>query len=413
VSGVEILRQALRLLLAHKLRSLLTLFGLVWGTAAVIFLVGWGRGVRDKLELGFFKAGRNMGEVWAGRVSEDFTPAVDRRFLWFTPDDVEVLRRRARLPQLVGAEAWELLPAAYRQRALNVDVRGIEPVVMQIRGVPVAAGRGITPADVEHRRRVVLVGDLVRRRLLGAEGHIGSWIRIGGIPFRVVGFLAPVGTQLSSDRMAVDEQVWVPISTVFSLWPRPWSEEPVVSKIVYRMADRNLLEDTEREVRAILASRLHVAPDDTEAIGIWSSVKMLNRLPLAQMRGLFFVLAAATLGIGGIGVMNMMLDSVHERRSEIGLRLAVGARRRDVVAQFLAETLCVSLLGGLSGATLGVGSCLALRALDLPELAPVPVLGSDTVVVALGIMVGVGVAAGVVPAWRAAGVDPASTLRME
>jgi putative ABC transport system permease protein len=379
----------------------------------VIFLVGWGRGVRDKLELGFFKAGRNMGEVWAGRVSEEFTPGVDRRFLWFTPDDVEVLRRRARLPELVGAEAWELLPAAYGQRGLNVDLRGIEPEVMEIRGVPVSAGRGITHADVDQRRRVVLMGDLVRRRLLGAEGRIGSWIRIDGIPFEVVGFLAPVGTQLSSDRMSIDEQVWVPISAVFASWPSEWSDEPVVTKIVYRMRDRRLLAETEREVRAILASRLHVAPDDAEAISIWSSVKMLNRLPIEQMRGLLFILAAATLGIGGIGVMNMMLDSVHERRREIGLRLAVGARRRDVVAQFLAETLCVSLLGGIVGALLGVGACLALGALDLPELAPVPVLRADTVVVALGIMVGVGVAAGVVPAWRAASVDPASTLRME
>jgi len=413
VSAREVLREALRLLVAHKLRSTLTLFGIVWGTAAVIFLVGWGRGVRDKLELGFFKAGRNMGEVWAGRVSEEFTPATDRRFLWFTSDDVAVLRRRARLPALIGAEAWELLPAAAGGRGLTVDVRGIEPEVHEIRGIPIAAGRGINRSDVSQRRRVVLLGDLVRRRLLGPQGRVGAWVRIAGIPFQVVGLFAPVGTQLASDRYYVDEQVWVPISTVQALWPSPWSEEPVVTKIVYRMRERALLEETEREVRAILASRLHVAPDDDEAISIWSSVKMFNRLPIEQMRGLFFVLAVATLGIGGIGVMNMMLDSVHERRREIGLRLAVGARRRDVVAQFFAETFCVTASGGLAGAALGILVCVLLRSARLPELAPVPVLGADTVVAALVVMVGVGVLAGVIPAWRAARVDPAGTLRME
>jgi putative ABC transport system permease protein len=413
VNPLEIAREALRLLVAHRLRSTLTLFGLVWGTASVIFLVGWGRGVRDKLELGFFKAGRNMGEVWAGHVSEEFSPAADRRFLWFTPDDLAALRRRARLPELVAGETWEMLPAAFRGRGLNVDLRGIEPEMMEIRGVPVAAGRGITRADVDHRRRVAVLGDLVRRRLLGHDGRVGAVIRLGGVPFEVVGLLAPVGTQLSSDRLAIDEHVWVPISAVQTLWPAPWTREPVVTKIAYRLRDRRLLVETEREVRAILAERLGVPRDDEEAVRIWGSVEMLDRLPIEQMRGLLFILAAATLGIGGIGVMSMMLDSVHERRREIGLRLAVGARRRDVVAHFLAETFFVSALGGLSGAALGIGSCLALGALELPELAPVPVLSLASVIAALALMTAVGVAAGVVPAWRAARIDPASTLRME
>ena len=109
--GGEAVLQALRLLRAHKMRALLTMFGLVWGTAAVIFLVAWGRGTNAMLERGFFKAGKNMGEVWAGKVSEEFTPAVDRRYLWYTWDDVEALRRRARIPDLIGAESWEMLPS--------------------------------------------------------------------------------------------------------------------------------------------------------------------------------------------------------------------------------------------------------------------------------------------------------------
>jgi putative ABC transport system permease protein len=409
----EAVRQALRILWAHKLRSTLTLFGVVWGTAAVIFLVSWGTGVKIVFEKAFFKAGKNMGEVWAGRVSEEFTPAVDRRYLWYTLDDLEVLRRRARLPELVGGEAWRMLPLAFGQRAINVDVRGIEPEVMEIRGVPVAQGRGITRSDVEHRRRVAVLGDSARRRLLGPQGGIGSWIRVAGIPFRVVGVLAHVGVQFNRDRMLIDDQAWVPISTVQVNWPSWWTDDFVVDKIVYRMRDPDLLEDTEREVRAILAPRVGAAPDDEEAVGIHSAVKVLRRLPVRETGGLMFVLAVTTLLIGGIGILNLMLDSVYERRREIGIRLAVGARRRDVVAQFFLETFTVTALGGVLGVGLGVAGCLGLARLDVPELVPLPVLRIQVVLLALGVMGGVGIAAGVIPAWRASRTDPALTLRME
>jgi putative ABC transport system permease protein len=410
---LEAVRQALRLLWAHRLRSLLTLFGLVWGTASVIFLVGWGEGVQVMLERGFFKAGKNMGEVWAGRVSEEFTPAVDRRYLWWTIEDVEKLRRRAKLPELIGAEAWEMLPVAYGPRAINVDVRGLDPEAMDVRGVGLAAGRGITHADVDHRRRVVVLGDKVRRRLLGVERGLGRWVRIAGKPFQVVGLLEPVGTQLSRDRLEIDEHAWIPISTLQANWPRWWTDEFVVTKIIYRMPDRHRMEETEREVRAILAERLGVPATDVEAVGIWSSLKLLNQLPIDQTQGLMFVLAAATLLIGGIGVLNMMLDSVHERRQEIGVRLAIGARQRDVLLQFFIETFTIALAGGLAGAALGIGGCALFAGLELPDLLPVPLLSVRVVALALGVLGVVALAAGVIPAWRAARIDPALTLRME
>lgn len=413
MSALEAIRQALRLLWAHKLRSLLTMFGVVWGTAAVIFLVSWGNGVQVMMERGFFKAGKNLGEVWAGRVSENFTPAVDRRYLWFEYEDLEALRRRARLPLLIGGEAWRILPAAYEQSAMNVDVRGIEPEVMQLRGVPLAAGRGISRSDVEHRRRVAVLGDDVRRRLLGARGGLGSWVRIAGKPFKVVGLLDHVGVQLSRDRMLIDDHIWVPISTVQANWPQWWTDEFVVSKILYRMRDPDLLEETEAEVRAILADRIGVGRDDREAVGIHSAIRMLRRLPIKETRGVMFILAATTLLIGGIGILNMMLDSVHERRSEIGIRLALGGRRRDILWQFFLETFVVTSLGGLTGVLLGVAGCLGLAALDVPELVPLPVLEPGIVVLAVLVMVFAGVGAGLVPAWRAARIDPALTLRME
>ena len=409
----EVVRQALRLLWAHRSRALLTIFGLVWGTASVILLVSWGAGNKAMIERGFFRAGKNMGEVWAGRVSEQFTPAVDRRYLWFTYADVELLRKRARLPEKVGAELWEMLPVAFRQRGLSVDVRGMDPEATQIRGAPVAAGRNIRRSDLEHRRRVAVVGYRMRERLLGADGGIGSWIRIGGKPFKVVGLLDRVGTQLSRDRMELDDHIWIPITTMQAHWPRWWTQEFVVSKILYRMRDRHLMDETEREVRAILARRLRADPNDKEAVGIFSSIKILNTIPLDEMNALLFILAAATLVIGGVGTLNMMLDSVFDRRQEIGVRLAVGARRRDIVWQFFLETLTITTLGGLVGVALGVGSCWLLASLETQDLIPVPILDGRIILIALGVLGVVGLLAGVIPAWRASRIDPALTLRME
>ncbi len=410
---VEAFFQALRLLWAHKGRATLTLFGLVWGTASVIFLMGWGEGVTLMLERGIERTGKNLGQAWAGRISEDFTPAVDRRYLGFTSEDLERLRRRARLPEIVAGETQEFMPVAYRQRAINVDTRGVEPQGMQIRGVPIASGRGISHSDVKHRRRVVLLGHRTRSKLLGAEGEVGSWIRVAGTPFKVVGILSRVGTQLGRDGDEIDDQAWVPLSTFQAQWPRSWTDDAWVEKILYRMPGRHMMRETEQEVRAILAEGLGVSPTDEEAVRIWSPLELLSQLPLDQMRGLMFVLATATLVIGGVGTLNMMLDSVHERRQEIGVRLAVGARSRDILVQFFLETFTIVSLGGLLGVALGGTACALLAGLEVPDMVPVPVVEPRIIVIAIAVLSAVGVFAGVVPAWRAARVDPAVTLRMD
>ena len=169
-------------------------------------------------------------------------------------------------------------------------------------------------------------------------------------------------------------------------WPSWWTDDAVVTKVIYRIPDPRLLDASKLEVRAILADQLGVGADDTEAVGIWSALDRLNQLPTQQTRGMLFILAATTLLIGGIGVLNMMLDSVHERRPEIGVRLAVGARRRDIVAQFFVETATICGLGRIVGAILGVGACLLLAHLPMPDLVPIPVLRPGIVVTALAVL---------------------------
>jgi putative ABC transport system permease protein len=296
---------------------------------------------------------------------------------------------------------------------LSRDVRGVEPRHMVLRGTRIAAGRAISQADLNSRRRVAVLGDGARKRLLGPRGRIGDTIHILGTPYSVIGFFARVGTQLARDFDEVDEQVWIPITTLLAIGPRYGTDHEVIDLITLRARDRSEFDALVEEVRAILARRLSVSPGDKEAIIVVSPIQALRNVPLGQMRGLLFILAAATLVIGGIGILNMMLDAVQERSQEIGVRLAVGARRRDVVGQFFLETLVVTAVGGLTGLSLGVASCWALSRLQVPDVVPVPILQPWIVWLALGVMSAVGFASGVVPAWRASRVEPSITLRTE
>ena len=421
MSPLESLREALRLLRAQPLRSLLTLFGLVWGTAAVIFLLSWGVGLRTMLDTAFQRAGKNLVQTWAGRVSEDFSPAVDRRWLWYTPADVTALRQRVRESDLVAGEARTHAPAAFRGRALSLEVRGVEPDGEAIRAVPLASGRLVSREDVEHRRRVLVIGQRARERLLGADGRVGSWVRLDGTPFQVVGVLARVGTQLSRDGAEIDDQLWVPLSVHLAMWPNPWLQEEMVNSILARAKDRKRIDAAETEIRRVLAERLGVKADDEEAVPIFSPLQMLKRIPIDQQSGLTLLIALTTLLVGGIGILAMMLDSVQERRAEIGVRLALGARRRDVLLQFLWEGIAIVAIGGAAGVALGAGGALFLASdafrggipPALRDLVPIPELSAGMVVLAVVAMSVVALAAGVVPAWRAARIDPAETLRVE
>ena len=411
---LEAVREALRTLRAQWLRTALTMFGVVWGTASVVFLLSWGLGVERMLEDGYTRVGKNLVMLWPGLVGENYTPAGDRRWLWLTTADLEAVRRRARLPTLVAGESRMWRVVSWRQRALSLDVRGVEPAQMALRSVRLAAGRALERGDLEHRRRVAVLGDDARRRLLGAQGAVGSWIRIAGKPFLVVGLLAPVGTQLWQDGPSrIDEQVWIPLTAHFTFGRRYGADDDIVDSIGLTLPDRRVYDDAKREVRASLADRLRVAPTDEEAIRAASPLDALRRLPMDEMGGLLLTLGATTLIIGGVGILNMMLDSVHERRQEIGVRLAVGARRRDILVQFFLETFVITGLGGLVGIALGLAGCVGLARLHVPDLVPIPIVRPEIVTLALGVMAGVGAAAGVVPAWRAARVDPALTLRDE
>jgi putative ABC transport system permease protein len=406
---LAIIRQALATMGQHRRWAALTVFGIVWGTASIVLLVGWGVGVQGMVEVGLQKVGKNLVFVIPGRVGEDLSPAEERRALTFDLDDVKAVRAATRYGELVGAEVelWKYVRNGSRGRV--ADVRGIDPTIQQLRATSVASGRLITPDDVRFSRRVAVIGQTARERLLGPRPALGARLNVEGTSFEVVGLMTRLGTQLNRYRSDIDEQIWIPITAAMTL---KGNEE--VSAIITRPRERRYNDDLKQEMRRILARRLHVSPKDEEAVFIISMVDILSGFDsvFTAQKIFLVVLAVGTLLIGGIGVMNMMLVSVNERRREIGLRLAVGARRLDVVGQFLVETLVITLLGGAVGLSAGLIGCMVLGQLPR-DVVPVPVIVPAVVVLAIVVTTTVGIASGLAPAWRASLVDPSESLRSE
>ncbi len=403
------IRQALDTMRLHRRWALLTMFGIVWGTASVVLLVGWGIGVQGMVDRGMQKIGKNLVYVMPGRVGEDLSPAAERRYLTFDLDDVAAVRASARRAELVSAEILMWLYVRHGATGRTIDVRGIEPDMQPLRGARLVAGRFISPDDIRFERRVAVIGQTARTRLLGGRPAIGQRLNVEGVTFEVVGLLERVGTQLTRNRTETDEQIWIPISSAMNL-----RGADSVDMLLARPPERRFNEDLKREVRAVLARRLHVSPKDEEAVFIISLIDILSGFDsvFAVQNAFLVILATGTLIIGGIGVMNMMLVSVNERRREIGLRLAVGARRREVVVQFLTETLVITLVGGGAGLSFGLLGCAVLGQLR-SDVIPMPVVVPEVALLALGITTLVGLASGTGPAWQAARVDPAESLRAE
>ena len=402
-----VLKQALLTMRLHRLWAGLTMFGIVWGTASVVLLFGWGVGVHGLVNRGLEKVGKDLMFVQAGRIGDDLSPADQRRALSFELEDVDAVRAHARRLDLASAEMRQWFQVRRGTRGKNYDVRGIEAPMFALRGVRLAAGRALSPDDVQFGRRVAVLGSKGRAELFADGAAVGSRIDVQGQTFRVVGVLEPVGAQLARDGPLIDEQIWIPITTA-----RTIMRDDSVRVIVVRPTDRRYNEDLKRELRRVLTARLHVSPTDEEAVFIFSMIDTIAGFDrvFRALRVFLVVLATTTLLIGGIGVMNMMLVAVRERRAEIGLRRALGARRHHVVGQFLAETLVVTLVGGALGLAFGIG-CSGLLGLLPGDTVPVPVLVPRIIVLAITVTTLVGVVSGSVPAWRAAGVDPAETLR--
>jgi putative ABC transport system permease protein len=404
---------ALESMRRHRLRTALTMLNIAWGVALTLVMGSLRGSLGSTFVHEIERIGMREVYVWPERragLVEGFRATRPVRF-----DDRSLAVLRRHCPSLQHLSPQVVVGPTEVEYATNLrsfPVIGVDPEFHALRGLAAGGGRELTETDRGEARAVCFLGDVVRQRLFGAADPIGRRVRIGNHPFTVVGVAAPKGySMFRSGGWQDDDVVWIPTTTAQRLFAGADDYGLLVLQATTREASYSLMQ----EVRRALGALHGFAPDDEDAITFFNTVDNVAKvLKIQEGSGRFGrLVVVATLALGAVGLMNILIAAVHERTREIGVRRALGATRRGIMAQFLAESLAMTMVAGSVGVALALFVNGAMRLLPLPEFFQAPPMPFAGIAAVYGSMVAIGLAAGVVPARRAAALDPAVALRHE
>jgi putative ABC transport system permease protein len=410
LSFMALLRIALRALAVNKLRSALTMLGIVIGVGAVIVMIAVGAGAQARVEEQIRALGSNLllvmpGSTTAGGVRLGFGSGST-----LTEDDVVAINRD--LPEALAAPALRgSAQVVWGNSNWSTQIYGVTPEYLDVRQWPLASGRIFEAGEMQGAAKVCLIGATVAKQLFGSADPIDQSIRIKRVPFTVIGVLDVKGqSMIGTDQ---DDLILVPIKTARSrvLGTASAARNRSVGTIWVKAAEGVDTKVVEEQVRSLLRQRHRIQPgaDDDFSLRNLQEVMAAQEASSRVLALLLAAVASVSLLVGGIGIMNIMLVSVTERTREIGLRMAVGARTRDILGQFLVEAVTLSLIGGLAGVALGIGGSLLIAELAGWRI----VISPQAVGLAVAFAFVIGVFFGFYPARKAARLNPVEALRFE
>jgi len=408
VTFKDVLRQLFRDIRTEKLRTFLTIFGIVWGTVAISLMLAFGTGLHKQLIKNTAGLGDRILIVWPGLTSIPYEGLGKGRRLRVAEEDLAAIRSEVTGLRRVSGEYMTSMRLDYGTKTISVDISGVVSEFGEMRNlIPEAGGRFINPIDDANQRRVIFIGDELKTNIFGESDAIGKILLLNQSPFTVVGVLKSK-PQDSSYSGRDKDKAFIPSSTFRAL-----TGDKYVDNIVIQPADSGDTKPFIERLRGAFGKRLRFDKNDKEALSIWDTTEQFQFFDIFMLSFNAFlgIIGVLTLIVGGIGVSNIMNVIVEERTREIGIKMALGAKARWILTQFLLETLLVTFLGGAIGFAISYGLCAVFpeapqEFVGKPELSPLVAILTAT---ALGT---VGLIAGYFPAKEASKLDPVVAMKL-